>query len=83
MQEFDALIARVVEVANDVLKEKRTPIDGATELWLLSTTMRELSDALLPFVGLASEWADSPAHRTDYDRDITIEMERLRRRFGK
>jgi hypothetical protein len=83
MQELDALIARVVEVATDVLEEKRTPYDGAKELWGLSSEMWELPGALLPFVGLASEWEDHPDHRTDFDRDITIEMERLRRRFGK
>jgi len=50
MEELDALIARVVEVANEVLQEKRTPYDGAKELWRLSSAMWELPDALLPFV---------------------------------
>jgi hypothetical protein len=82
MEELDALIARVVEIANEVLQEKRTPYDGAKELWRLSSAMWELPDALLPFVGLASEWEDHPTHRAEFDHDITLAMERLRRRFG-
>lgn len=83
MEELDALIARVVEIANDVLQEKRTPYEGAKELWSLSSAMWELPDALLPFVGLASEWEDDPAHRDEFDHDITLAMERLRRSFGR
>ena len=45
--------------------------------------MWDLPEALLPFVGLASEWEDHPDHRAEYDREIRIAMERFRRRFGK
>lgn len=83
MEELDALMARVVEIANEVLQETRTPYEGAKELWLLSSAMWELPDALLPFVGLASEWEDNPAHRPQADHEITLAMERLRRNFGK
>jgi hypothetical protein len=45
--------------------------------------MWELPDALLQFVGLASEWEDNPTHRPQADHEITLAMERLRRNFGK
>jgi hypothetical protein len=83
MEEFDALVARAVKVATDVLEDKATPYEGAKELWGLSTAMWDLPEALLPFVGLASEWEDHPEHRAEYDDQIRIAMERFRRRFGK
>jgi hypothetical protein len=82
MEELDALIARVVAIANEVLQDRRPPYEGAKELWRLSSEMYDLPEALLPFVGLASEWEDHPEHRAKYDHDITVAMERLRRRFG-
>jgi hypothetical protein len=83
MEELDALIARMVEVANDVLQERRTPSDGARELWRLWSEMSDLPDTLPPFVALASEWEDHSAGRAEFDREIMIEMERLRRRLGR
>lgn len=80
MKELDALLARVVEIATDVLQERRAPYDGAKELWRLSYAMWDLPEALLPFVGLASEWEDHPDQRAEYEREITLEMERIRRR---
>ena len=53
MEELDALIARVVAIANDVLQDRRSPYEGASELWRLSSEMYDLPEALLPFVGLA------------------------------
>jgi hypothetical protein len=82
MEELDALTARVVAIANDVLQDRQSPYQGAKELWRLSSEMYDLPEALLPFVGLASEWEDHPEHRAKYDQDITVAMERLRRRFG-
>jgi hypothetical protein len=79
---LDALIAPVVAIANDVLQDRRSSYEGAKELWRLSSEMYDLPEALLPFVGLASEWEDYPDHRAKSDQDITVEMERLRRRFG-
>jgi hypothetical protein len=81
VDEFDALVARTVKIANDVLQERLTPYDGARELWRLSSAMWDLPEALLPFVGLASEWEDQPAHRVKYDHDIRIAMEQFRRRW--
>jgi len=41
-----------------------------------------LADALRAFVALASEWEDDPENRMEYENDIRIEAEKLRRRFG-
>jgi hypothetical protein len=41
-----------------------------------------LADAIRPFVALASEWEDDPANRIEYEADIRIEAERLRRRLS-
>ena len=59
------MLARVVEIATEVMQERRTPYDGAKELWPLSAAMYDLPEALRPFVGLASEWEDRPEHRAD------------------
>ncbi len=83
MGEFDALLARIVEIATDVAQERRAPYDGAKELWHLSTDMWELPEALLPFAGFASEWEDDPKHRAEYDRDMTLAKERIRRRYTR
>ena len=81
-REPEALFSYVVSIATDVLNEHLTPIEGAKRLWRLSSEMHDLPEALLTFVGLASEWEDHPEHRAKYDQDITVAMERLRRRFG-
>jgi hypothetical protein len=82
-REPDALFAYVTAIATDVLNERLAPIDGAKQLWRLSKAMWELPEALLPFVGLASEWDDRPQDRPQREREIVIEMERLRRKFGR
>jgi hypothetical protein len=83
MSEIDAVVARALERANEVLQGTRAPYEGARELWRLSNDLSELVDALRPFAGLASEWEDNPAHRSEYENDIRIEAETFRRRFGK
>ena len=79
MQELDALLARIIEIAEAVVQERSPAYEGAKELWQLSSAIRGLPESLLPFVGLASEWEDHPDRRSEYDRDIVVEMERLRR----
>jgi len=83
IHEPETLFAYVTSIATDVLNERLSPIDGAKRLWQLSSEMRELPEALLTFVGLASEWDDHPPDRPRCEREILIEMERLRRRFGR
>jgi hypothetical protein len=83
VREPDALFAYVTAIATDVLNERLAPIEGARRLWRLSKEMWELPEALLPFVGLASEWDDRPQDRPEREREIVIEMERLRRKFSR
>ena len=83
VREPDALFAYVVSIATDVLNERLTPIGGARKLWRLSSEMHDLPEALLTFVGLASHWDDYPPARAECEREIVIEMERLRRQFSK
>jgi hypothetical protein len=82
VREPEALFAYVTSIATEVLNERLSPIDGAKRLWQLSSEMWELPEALLTFVGLASEWDDHPPDRPQREREIMVEMERLRRRFG-
>jgi hypothetical protein len=81
-REPEALFAYVVSVATNVLNERRSPYEGAKDLWRLSSAMWELPEALLTFVGLASAWEDCTGERTQREREIVLEMERLRRRFS-
>jgi hypothetical protein len=81
VSEIDAVYARVVACANAVLQGTRTPYEGAKELWLLSSEVDRLADALRAFVALASEWEEDPENRIAYENDIRIEAERLRRRL--
>ena len=81
--ELDALLARVLGIAIDVVQEKVDPYEGARALWDLSSALPDLPHMLLPFVGLASEWErdGDAAHRQEYERRIVVEMDRLRRRM--
>lgn len=83
VREPEALFDYVTSIATDVLNERLSPIDGAKQLWRLSSEMWELPEALSVFVGLASEWEDHPSDRPHREKEILIEMERLRRRFGR
>lgn len=82
MSEIAAVYVRVVACANEVLQGTRTPYEGARELWLLSSEVDKLGDALRAFVALASEWEDDPENRIAYENGIRIEAERVRRQFG-
>ena len=48
----------------------------------MSRELHEVAEALLGFVGLESEWEDSPAHRAELDRDIVVAADRFRARWG-
>jgi hypothetical protein len=82
VDELNALIDRIVAIANEVLQGTTPPYVGAKQLWDLSLALTGLPEDLLPFVGFASEWEDDPEHRTLYDKRIVLEMERIRRRYG-
>ena len=79
----EVVAARAVAHANAILQGTTQPHEGARALWLMQTELHELADALLVFVGLASEWEDDQEHRPELEHDILVEAERLRARFGK
>ena len=78
----DAVFARAVAVANEILQGNVAPYDGAKALWRIRSQLAELEEALRVFVGLASEWDDSPSTRTAHERDIVAEADKFRARWG-
>jgi hypothetical protein len=80
--EVNAVWARVVGTAQDILHDRRAPYEAARELWRLRNEVAQIEEALRPFVGLASEWEDTPDHRSDYEQDIRLAAESVRRKFG-
>ena len=80
--EIRAIRLRVIEIANDVVQERRPPQDAARELDRIRTDLVRLEGALDPFVGLAAGWDYYVDRRPDYEREILIAAETLRRRFG-
>jgi hypothetical protein len=83
MDDVDVAYARAVDHANGILQGTTAPYDGAKALWRMQWPLRELADALLVFVGLASEWEDHPEQRGEIEREIEVQADRLRARFGK
>ena len=83
MDEVGTVIARAVAHAHSIVQGTTTPYDGARELWRMEADLDGLVEALRPFVGLASEWEDDPAHREAYEREIYATADRFMARFGK
>jgi hypothetical protein len=77
----DALVARAVGVANEILQGETSPYDGAKALWRIQKALYGLDEALLVFVGLASEWEDSSEHRDHYEREIVVAADKFRARW--
>ena len=72
----------MIEIANDVVQERRPPQVAARELDRIRTDLVRLGEALDPFVGLAATWDYDPDRRPEYEREVLIPAETLRRRFG-
>lgn len=51
----DALVARAVAIANEILQGTLAPYDGAKALWRMRSQLAEVEEALRIFVGLASD----------------------------
>ena len=93
MESYDALVAALVEIADDILQERVAPSEGATYLAGLNSYLRVLTDALLAFTSLDSDWdehrgmdpqTDSrPERRAEIEHDIIVEADQFRSRFGK
>jgi len=56
--------------AHAAVEGTMTPYGAARRIWLDAFNDLDSPDALMPFVGLASEWEDNPEHRAAYDADI-------------
>lgn len=61
-------------IGEDVLAGRVGAYEGAREVWWKIADAKREIDWLLPFIGLASEYEDSPAHRDDYARQILEEF---------
>ncbi|KSW30087.1 hypothetical protein [Cellulomonas sp. B6] len=75
--EQEAAYVVAADIARDLLRGARTPIDTAREIWRVTGCVPQAQPRLLVFVGLMSEWDDDPAHRAEYDADIRAESARL------
>jgi len=80
--EIRAIRLRVIEIANDVVQERHSPQDAARELDRIRSDLVRHGEALDPFVGLAAAWDYDVDRRPEYEREILIAAETLRRRFG-
>jgi hypothetical protein len=83
MDDVDLIYARAVDHANRILQGATAPYDGAKALWNMESSLNQLTNALLDIVGLASEWEDHPEQRAEIEREIVVQADRLRARFGK
>lgn len=63
--------------ARRIVAGETTPYDGARRIWFEIANTKGADRSLLTFVGLASEWEDSPDYRTQYEADILDEARRL------
>lgn len=64
-------------VAEDIVAGRVAPYEGARQIWTEVYVQVPTLVELRPFVGLASEWEDDPAHREELARTIVEESKRL------
>ena len=64
-------------IAREIVRGAIGPYEGATQIWRKIFTRFPSLTELRPFVGLASEYEDDPAHREDYCRLIVEESKAL------
>jgi hypothetical protein len=93
VESYDALVAALVEIADDILQERVAPSEGAASLAAFRSSLDGLTEALLVFTSLDSDWDEHrgfdpqqdsrPERRAEIERDIIVEADRFRRRFGK
>ncbi len=58
------------DFARRIVSGEIPPYEGARAIWRELAWEPEAGDALLPFIGLASEWEDRPEFRREYEADI-------------
>lgn len=68
----DEAAARLIacEVLNRIVDGTTEPFEAARQLWAVARRVPAIEPTMRPFIGLASEWEDSAAHRNEYDDDI-------------
>jgi hypothetical protein len=79
----EAVAAAAVEKAREIVQGETDPATGARALWTMGSDLRELTDALREFAGLASAWEDEPKHRAAYESDIVVAADGFMARFAK
>jgi hypothetical protein len=73
--EASVTIAR--EFARQIIAGETSPYEGARRIWWEVANEPGADSSLRIFVGLASEWEDSPRYRHEYEADIIEEAQRL------
>ncbi|MGE3820813.1 MAG: hypothetical protein AB7I30_15475 [Isosphaeraceae bacterium] len=67
-------LAAVRRLAHDfarrIVDGELPPYEGARAIWRELAWEPEAGDTILPFIGLASEWEDSPEFRREYEADV-------------
>jgi len=74
----DVVRAEVVYTARRIVEGELQPYQGAAYVWMIMAEINyEGLDDLRGWVGLASEWQDSPQHREALEADILDKAKRL------
>ena len=93
MESYEALVAALVEIADDILQERVAPSEGAASFAAFEMSLGGLTEALLVFTSLDSDWDEHrgvdpqwdsrPERRAEIEHDIVVAADRFRARFGK
>jgi hypothetical protein len=78
--EVDAIWARVIDTINDIIQQRREPLDAASELDELRVKLVRLEAALRPFVEFAAGADYDSSRRDEIRHEILIAAETFRRR---
>jgi len=73
--EASLTIAR--EYACQIIAGETSPYEGARRIWWEVANEPGADPSLMAFIGLASEWEDSPRYRPEYEANIMGEAQRL------
>jgi hypothetical protein len=71
-----------LRVAEDIVAGRVNPYEGARDIWVRLPNSAYDDPLLVAFVGLASEWEDSPTYRAEYEADIREAAYSLKRRYA-
>lgn len=78
MKSTSEAFTEALSIADRVVEGRLAPQDGALTIWAaLAETREPYPEDLSIFIGLASEWQDSPQDRSALETDICSEARRL------